>query len=250
MFAQTFTRLDARGIRPGVLHPAVSIPPAAALADAAAGWEQGLPPELAAFTAGGPTFLSINRFERKKGIELAIQALAQLAARRGESAGSAGCVRLVVAGGYDPRLPENVEHLDELRACAERLGVAHAVRFLPSFTDAQRAWLLAACVAVLYTPQREHFGIVPLEAMAAGRPVVACDSGGPLESVADGETGFLRPPDSAAWADAMQALLAPGVATTMGVAARRHVERSFSRRSFGDKLSAVVVELAAAPTAS
>ena len=75
-----------------------------------------------------------------------------------------------------------------------------------SFTDRQRALLLAACTAVLYTPQREHFGIVPLEAMAAGRPVIACNSGGPLESVVDGCTGFLRPPTSVAFAEAMQLL--------------------------------------------
>ncbi len=48
---------------------------------------------------------------------------------------------------------------------------------------------------MLYTPQNEHFGIVPIEAMAAGRPVVACSSGGPLESVVEGVTGLLRKPE-------------------------------------------------------
>ena len=42
------------------------------------------------------------------------------------------------------------------------------VWLLPSFSDVQRAALLAAATAVLYTPVNEHFGIVPLEAMAAG----------------------------------------------------------------------------------
>lgn len=76
-----------------------------------------------------------------------------------------------------------------------------------SFSDRQRALLLAAATAVLYTPQREHFGIVPLEAMAAGRPVIACDSGGPRESVVDGRTGLLCEPSPAAFAHAMQALV-------------------------------------------
>lgn len=66
--------------------------------------------------------------------------------------------------------------------------------FLPS-THRQRSLLLAACTVVLYTPQNEHFGIVPLEAMASGRPVVACSSGGPLESVVHGSTGMLCPPE-------------------------------------------------------
>ncbi len=53
-------------MRPGVLYPAVAIPAAADLEDAEQGWRAGLPAELAAFIEGGPTFLSINRFERKK----------------------------------------------------------------------------------------------------------------------------------------------------------------------------------------
>lgn len=78
---------------------------------------------------------------------------------------------------------------------------------MPSFTDPQRTSLLAACLAVVYTPENEHFGIVPLEAMAAARPVLACNSGGPKESVLDGSTGFLREPEPGAFADAMARLL-------------------------------------------
>ena len=66
------------------------------------------------------------------------------------------------------------------------------VTFVRSFSDAQKRYLLESCTAVVYTPSNEHFGIVPIEAMAACRPVVAVSSGGPLESVVDGETGFLR----------------------------------------------------------
>ena len=81
------------------------------------------------------------------------------------------------------------------------------VRLVPSFTDAQRGALLAAATAVVYTPAEEHFGIVPLEAMATGRPVVACDSGGPVESVVHARTGFLCAPEPAAFAAAMAQLL-------------------------------------------
>lgn len=88
------------------------------------------------------------------------------------------------------------------------------VFLLPSFTDEQRAALLAACTAVLYTPQNEHFGIVPLEAMASGRPVIACDSGGPRESVQHGVTGFLCKPSPDAFASAMQMLLVGRSAVT------------------------------------
>jgi glycosyltransferase involved in cell wall biosynthesis len=57
------------------------------------------------------------------------------------------------------------------------------VIFLRSFDDAQRNFLLTRSTAVLYTPENEHFGIVPVEAMFMRRPVVACASGGPLESI-------------------------------------------------------------------
>ena len=42
--------------------------------------------------------------------------------------------------------------------------------------------------------RNEHFGIVPLEAMLAGRPVLACNSGGPVESIIHGVTGYLCAP--------------------------------------------------------
>jgi alpha-1,3/alpha-1,6-mannosyltransferase len=97
-------------------------------------------------------------------------------------------VHLILAGGYDARLAENVSHVAELRAAAAAAGVAPHVSFVLSFDTAQRDALLAACAAVLYTPPAEHFGIVPLEAMAAGRAVLACASGGPLETVVHQQT--------------------------------------------------------------
>ncbi len=80
------------------------------------------------------------------------------------------------------------------------------VILIRSFTDAERSALLTAAAAVIYTPTNEHFGIVPLEAMAAGRPVLACNSGGPTESVLHGRTGFLAEPEAAAFASAMAQL--------------------------------------------
>lgn len=134
-------------------------------------------------------------------------------------------------------MEDNVNTLDQLVQCARALSlsyntisplnvpsnVAHHVTFLPdpqvlfllNFTTSQRTALLlsSSTLALLYTPANEHFGIVPVEAMACGIPVLACNSGGPTESVLDPDfglntskterTGWLRPPAASVWADAL-----------------------------------------------
>jgi glycosyltransferase involved in cell wall biosynthesis len=66
------------------------------------------------------------------------------------------------------------------------------VEFLGTVDDAQMAQLLRDCRALVF-PGLEDFGIVPLEALASGRPVVAYGRGGALETVIEGKTGFLFP---------------------------------------------------------
>lgn len=92
-------------------------------------------------------------------------------------------VHLIVAGGYDDALPENVHHFAELQQLAGELRVTERITFLRSPSDSRKQLLLHHCCGVLYTPQNEHFGIVPLEAMYMRRPVIATNTGGPLETV-------------------------------------------------------------------
>lgn len=68
---------------------------------------------------------------------------------------------LVVAGGWDPRVAENVEHEKELRALAKELKITDKVVFLKSISNDQRLLLLENTKVLLYTPENEHFGIVP-----------------------------------------------------------------------------------------
>lgn len=206
IFEETFARLSRRRVVPDVLYPAVVLPSDAQLAQTQAAWRGVLPAHVVELIDCGPVFVSINRFERKKGIAMAVEALHQLSSQAAANT-EARQPGLIIAGGFDSRLPENVEHLRELGQLAMRLGVRERVAFLPSFADAVRPALLAAAVAVLYTPMGEHFGIVPLEAMAAGTPVVACNSGGPMESVVNGQTGFLCSPTPEDFAGAMAKLL-------------------------------------------
>jgi glycogen(starch) synthase len=114
--------------------------------------------------------LYVGRIDDRKGIDTAIEALQALPH-----------ARLTVVGRGDRR------HLDELHALAHRLGVAERVRFV----DAVDRRLLArhyhdADVVVFPARWAEPFGLVPIEAMACGVPVVATGTGGSAEFLADG----------------------------------------------------------------
>ncbi len=189
--------------------------------------------------AGEITLLSVSRFDPRTDLERAIDSLAALGALVPPALFDR--VRLVMAGRYDDSLPEQTEILESLRARAVLLGVARQVSFALSPTSEERDRLFARCRAVIYTPGAEHFGYVPLEAMAAGRPVVAVNHGGPTETVTHDRTGFLCPPDPQAFAGALATLVTRlDVAQQMGRAARDDVRQRFSIDAFGDRLWSVV----------
>jgi len=188
---------------------------------------------------GEIVIVSVSRFDPRKNLELAVEAMAALRSR--VSADVFRRVRLVMAGGYEESLPEQVAVLQGLRDRAAALGVSEQVRFALSPGSEERDRLFAVCRAVLYTPVAEHFGFVPLEAMAAGRPVVAVNGGGPTETVTHDRTGFLCPPDPQAFAGVLATLVTRlDVAQQIGGAARDDVRRRFSIDAFGERLWSVV----------
>ncbi|KAH7512662.1 uncharacterized protein LOC107432555 [Ziziphus jujuba] len=228
-FANTFRHLNARGIQPAVLYPSVNI-------------DQFNEPNSSRLN-----FLSINRFERKKNIDLAISAFAMLHTLEGDVLHSPDLAEasLTIVGGFDKRLKENVEYLEELKSLAERKGVSTKVNFITSCSTAERNALLSQCLCVLYTPKDEHFGIVPLEAMAAQKPVIGCNSGGPVETIKNGVTGYLCDPTPREFSLAMAKFLEdPQMAQRMGIEARRHVTESFSTKIFGRRLNQYLVDVA------
>ena len=200
---------------------------------------------------GKRVLLSINRFERKKNIALAIKAFGGLQAAEREG------TRLVIAGGYDMREQENVVYHLELEklaassdlksATAKNIVSAQAmpsdieVLFLLSVPDQLKSSLLKAARLLIYTPSDEHFGIVPLEAMLARVPVLAASSGGPLETILDGETGWLRPADDVEqWTEVLRIVLNEAHRASlkqMGDKGRNRVETEFSRAKMAQRFN-------------
>ncbi|MBK5299039.1 MAG: glycosyltransferase [Vicinamibacteria bacterium] len=127
------------------------------------------------------------------------------------------------------------------RLCAQAADAP--VEFLGHQTDDQIRNLYRGAAAVVL-PGEEDFGIVPVEAQACGRPVVALARGGARETVRDGVTGVLVPePTAEAFADAFSSL--PGRWFDVDVI-RRHAE-GFSRAQFARQMQDIIEQTAQAP---
>lgn len=151
-----------------------------------------------------PFVLGLSRFITYKRLDFVIDVA--------EAAGLPA--RIVGGGGLEA----------ELRARAAAASVP--VEVVTGSTDAEVAQLLADAAVLVY-PAVEDFGLVPVEAMAAGTPVLALDVAGTKETVLDGVTGFLLPElDAAAWAAQVEP------ATRLDPAACRARADEFSEESF------------------
>lgn len=139
---------------------------------------------------------------------------------------------------------ENKQHYLELQALSSRYQLTNHVTFMRSFSDSQKLALLKCCSCLLYTPSHEHFGLVPIEAMYGERPVIAVNSGGPLETVNHGETGFLCNPDAESFATAMEKFVKDdSLSKKLGKAGRTHVMSKFSFNVFAQQLHTLVCKM-------
>ncbi|MFG3105295.1 glycosyltransferase [Streptomyces tendae] len=158
----------------------------------------------AADTGGTPErrlrhrLLACGRLVRRKGYDEAVRVLVQVPD-----------TELLIAGGPPAGTVEADPEARRLAGIARRAGVADRVRLLGGVDPDDMPALLRSADLVLCTPVYEAFGLVPLEAMACGVPVLATDVGGHRDSVADGTTGRLvAPQDPEALAETARALLA------------------------------------------
>ncbi len=159
------------------------------------------PSDLAGFhpPRAGRYLFTVSRLDSPKRIDLLIGAMAQLDTK----------VELLIAG-----IGPDEGRLRELAQDDPR------IRFLGFVNDEQLLDLYAESHAVLFAPVQEDFGLVALEAMAAGKPVISTsDAGGVSELVEDGVTGYVTEPDPEAVAAGIERLLAdPEHALSMGEA--------------------------------
>jgi glycosyltransferase involved in cell wall biosynthesis len=145
-----------------------------------------------------------SRLETLKRQHLLIEAIAQCSS-------PVGAV-LSGEGGTRPELERLIEQYD----------LGDRVRLVGHITRTQLLELYANALGVFFGPFDEDYGYITLEAMLSSKPVITCtDSGGPLEFVRDGDTGFVVPPTAPAIASAIAALADdPARAKTMGAAGR------------------------------
>lgn len=174
---------------------------------------------------------SVGRLVPQKGYDLLLEAMPRLL---DEHPG----LRLVIAGEGPERRP--------LEARARALGVGHAVRMVGHLEDPRS---LYATLDVFVLPSRhEGYGIVFLEAMAIGVPVVGTRVVGSLEAVRDGETGVLVPPeDPRALACAVSSLLDdPARGRALAASAHEWLRSHGSRKRMTERTEALYRELLAA----
>ena len=131
-----------------------------------------------------PRVVSVGRLVPRKGFDTVICAMTAVPG-----------AELLIAGGPPAAGLAGDPEARRLRQVAKRAGVADRVELLGAVPRADLPALLRSADLVVCAPRYEPFGLVPLEAMACGIAVIATGVGGILDTVVDGATGTLVPPD-------------------------------------------------------
>ena len=182
--------------------------------------------------------LYVGRFDRRKGIETLVRAVGQSQLR------GKGNLKLIIGGGSRPGQSDGIERA-RIESLVDDLGMRDFTIFPGRLGDKILPSYYAAADVCVVPSHYEPFGLVAIEAMASGTPVVASDVGGLQFTVVPEQTGLLAPPkDDAAFAAAIDRILMnPVWQVQLGQAARSRVETKFSWDGVASQLSELYTQL-------
>lgn len=183
--------------------------------------------------------LYVGRFDPRKGIETLVRAIGRSALRDTHK------LRLIIGGGSRPGQSDGYER-ERIEEIVAELGLTAITHFPGQLSRTDLPTYYAAADVCVVPSHYEPFGLVTIEAMACGTPVVGSDVGG-LQFTVDPEvTGLLVPPkDEAAFAQAIDRILVnPAWRHQLGKAARKRVETVFSWDGVATQLSQLYTQLA------
>ncbi|HEY9644927.1 MAG TPA: glycosyltransferase [Chroococcidiopsis sp.] len=182
--------------------------------------------------------LYVGRFDPRKGLDTLMQAFAALKQGEHGAIANPANLRLVIVGGNNPDPIEGRDRL-RIRNLVRDLGIADQTSFAGVIGhDLLPLYYTAADLCVIPS-HYEPFGLVAIEAMACGTPVVASDVGGLRFTVIPEETGLLVPPQEVeAFVNAIARILSDEIwARKLRRQASSRVQQNFSWNSVGVKLS-------------
>lgn len=180
----------------------------------------------------------IGRFDPRKGIETLVRAVSQ-SRLRGEAN-----LHLIIGGGSRPGRSDGQER-ERIEGIVKELGMESFTTFPGRISDEDLPYYYAAADVSVVPSHYEPFGLVAIEAMASGTPVVASDVGGLQYTVVPEETGLLAPAkDADAFAVAIDRILEnPEWRDRLGQNARQRVEANFSWQGIAAQLGDLYLEL-------
>ncbi|MBE9048786.1 glycosyltransferase [Pleurocapsales cyanobacterium LEGE 10410] len=175
--------------------------------------------------------LYVGRFDRRKGIETLVRALAQKQVKHHPN------LKAIIVGGSTPGRKDGKER-DRIEALVNELRLGEIVTFAGRIEHTDLAYYYAAADVCVVPSHYEPFGLVAIEAMASGTPVIASKVGGLKFTVVDELTGLLvSPQDDVAFAKGIDRIFSyPAWTRQLEKDARARVESMFSWNGVAQQL--------------
>jgi len=184
--------------------------------------------------------LQLGRMVPRKGVADVIRGIADLKKTHGITA------RLVIVGGNtDEPNPRYTPEIGNLMKVADDVGVREQITFTGQRSRSVLRYFYSAADVFVTTPWYEPFGITPIEAMACGTPVIGSAVGGIKNTVIDGETGYLVPPNNPiAIADKLALLYRnPTLIERFGQTGLKRVNQFFTWKNVAREVAAVYEDI-------